>query len=423
MKLIPRTFMNLLLLLWFILTPLVKAQESLRDGPTKQVTNAPSSELKFRQNVARIPFELSRGVIFIPVRINNSQPLWFIFDTGASVSVVAEKRAQSLGLKPKGKRETSSGMGEGSYSVSFAKNVSLNLQSVAFPQQTVTIIPFDHLMESIVGRDVDGIVGGDIIKKYVVELDYQNQIITLYARNSYQYTGDGQRFPIKIMRNVPAVRAKASLSGREPVEGDFVIDTGNGGGGCFNSPFVEKFKLLSFIPKAMPNFTAGFGGEAKGVSGRIKALMLGQYTIENPTAGFSQAKSGAFASRDSDGNFGYEVLRRFILIFDYSRSQLILEPNAHLNEPYEQDASGIFLIAGGAKFDEFNIYRITPNSAASEAGLLEGDIITAIDGRAAAELTLSCILQIFKQNGQEYLLSIKRNDKEIQTKIRLKAQF
>jgi len=49
-----------------------------------------------------IPFELVTRHILIKVRINNSDPLWFIFDTGDKVAIVDLERAKSLGLSLQG---------------------------------------------------------------------------------------------------------------------------------------------------------------------------------------------------------------------------------------------------------------------------------------------------------------------------------
>src|SRR6185295_16347425 len=49
-----------------------------------------------------IPFELVTRHILIRVKINNSEPLWFIFDTGDKVAIVDLARAKSLGLNLQG---------------------------------------------------------------------------------------------------------------------------------------------------------------------------------------------------------------------------------------------------------------------------------------------------------------------------------
>src|SRR5207245_627633 len=106
---------------------------------------------------------------------------------------------------------------------------------------------------------------------------------------------------------------------------------------------------------------------------------------------------GAFASSDFSGVIGGELLRRFKVIFDYAHKQMILEPNASFADRFEYDMSGIRLRAEGDDFKTLRVRRVVENSPATEAGVREGDVISAVDGKPAAELTLSQINQMFKQ--------------------------
>ena len=50
--------------------------------------------------VVTIPFEMHGNRPFINVKINNKQTLRFVIDTGASLSVISDKVAEKLGIKP-----------------------------------------------------------------------------------------------------------------------------------------------------------------------------------------------------------------------------------------------------------------------------------------------------------------------------------
>ena len=52
--------------------------------------------------------------------------------------------------------------------------------------------------------------------------------------------------------------------------------------------------------------------------------------------------------------------------------------------------------------------------------MLEGDVISAVDGKSAAELSLSQLSQMFKQEGKEYLLDIIRAEEKKQFKLKLR---
>ena len=56
----------------------------------------------------------------------------------------------------------------------------------------------------------------------------------------------------------------------------------------------------------------------------------------------------------------------------------------------------------------------------AEAGIKEEDVITAIDGRPTKEFTITPIRKMFMLDGKEYLITLKRGSKELQTKLRLR---
>src|SRR5262245_51526480 len=50
----------------------------------------------------RIPVEIDNNLVLLSVSINGSKPLRFIFDTGASHTIINSRRAAELGLKTEG---------------------------------------------------------------------------------------------------------------------------------------------------------------------------------------------------------------------------------------------------------------------------------------------------------------------------------
>jgi C-terminal processing protease CtpA/Prc len=66
------------------------------------------------------------------------------------------------------------------------------------------------------------------------------------------------------------------------------------------------------------------------------------------------------------------------------------------------------------------VQQIIAGSPASAAGLHEGDIISAVEGQPAANLTLEQVRQLFKHKGRSYRLHIERARQTLQTKIKLK---
>jgi hypothetical protein len=372
--------------------------------------------------VASIPIEVDGGnYVFIKASVNGSAPLTFILDSGAGSGLVLYfKAAQALGLKLQGKGK-GGGAGEGTFDTTSIKGVSLNFPGVEMGNQTFVVFPPTR-SSSAFDRVVDGVIGSTLFSRYVVEVDYQSRVVNLYEPKAYQYIGSGESIPLRILSNLPFVRMKIPLAGRKPLEGDFIVDLGAGRfTAILNTPLVESNSLLTAAQKTIKEPGAeGVGGDVKLLVGRLPRLQLGRFSLTDPVVHFAQDRKGAFGSSEFSGVVGGELLHRFKVIFDYAHKRMILEPNARLAESFEYDMSGIRLRAEGEDFKTLRVQRVVENSPATEAGVREGDLISAIDGKPTAELSLSQIKDMFKQEGKEYLLGLIRGDEKKQIKLKLR---
>jgi hypothetical protein len=284
------------------------------------------SEVRFDSgNSARnIPFELHNNHIYLQVKVNNSEPLSFILDTGAS-SVISRQQAKSLGLKFSGK-EQGFGVGEKAVEASIVEGVSFNLFGAALSRQNVAAVALEDLQKSL-GRKVDGILGYSFLHRFVVEIDYAAKTINLYAPKSYRYKGTGERIPIIVDSESGLIFARATVktSNHAPIKGLFEIDSGGGHAVILNSPFVGRNNLLTAAQKANTVSLGGIDGSSRAVAGTVETLQLGRKSIQNVNAFFSLATGGMLASEEFDGNIGNDFLRRFKVVFDYSRHSMILD--------------------------------------------------------------------------------------------------
>jgi Aspartyl protease/PDZ domain len=374
-----------------------------------------------------LPFESYHGLIFLTARVNGSEPLSFLFDTGASLTVINEPRAVALGMTLRDNRRITGGDGgEGTMNFAFAKGVAIDLGDARFAPDQVGVTSF-ALTEKFLGHPMDGVLGVDFISRYVVEIDYAGKTLTLYEPKAYhagRADATGETLPLRMINGYPCVSARLKLPGREALDLVFGIDTGGGGSSMgLNSPLVTRRKLIESMPKVVPGFAAGVSGESPLVDGRAESLTLGRVAILNPTVGFSRATKGAYSWADFDGFLGSEIWRRFRVTLDYSRKQMRLEPNDSLRDPFESDMSGLILVADGADFKTFRISQVRSDSPAAAAGLREGDVLLAIDDQPVSMFTLFQLKQIFKQDGREVLLLVRRGEEQLQVRFRLKRRI
>ena len=395
---------------------LVLALDPLVFTPSRQAPTA-------AKRLVTIPTEVTGyGLVFLQARVNNSQPLWFALDSGASFPFVIDSRsARALGLKLQDNLTLDGGAGAGTFEAAMTRGILVNLGGLAFADQTAAVFALDSL-ESIAGRHLDGLVGRDLFSRYVVEIDYVGKNISLYDPQTYTYLGAAESIPLTMRGEYLFVSAKIEMPGRAPLEGQFLVDTGGGlVTVILNAPFARSRNLPDPTKRAiLDRSLSGLGGEVRLLVSRATSFALGKIAIREPIVYVSQDRGGALASSNFDGVIGGEILRRFKVIFDYPRRRLILEPNAHYGQPVEYDMSGMRLRAEGGDFRTFRVYQVLDNSPAAGAGLREGDMLAAIDGAPASRFSLDEIYQMLKQQGREYELSVRRGVEIFSVKIKLK---
>ncbi len=355
-----------------------------------------SSQTTFNQSLAIIPFESSDNLAYLQVRVNGSAPLRFVLDTGASVWVIDRALAKTLNLKTE---EQGKITGAGSVDVTYTKNVSFGLTGIETSVPSVALIDLSSL-ETSLGQKVDGIIGYDFFDRYVVEIDYDANIVRLFEPKTYNYSGNGEAVPLKIKKNHAYVTAKMKLAGRESVAREYLVDSGSSD--AVNDELISQ----SSAPKVEVVGGVGLGQEFKVILSRLERLQLGSYVFENTNGASGGQKIGG------------ELLHRFNVIFDYSRQQMILEPNRHFQDGFVFDMLGAELRLE-QESKGFRVSAIYKNSPASEAGLKENDLIKTVEGQPALFFSLEQVRRMFAQE-KEYLLGIKRGSETIQVKVRLR---
>jgi hypothetical protein len=287
---------------------------------------APELRLAGRQRVLGIPFEISgKGHIFLRVRINGSEPLWFGLDSGTEQTLISQQQAKASNLKLQGGMQAA-GSGEDTVDFALARNVSFNLSGLDFTLAEVGVLPLEFA-SPVPGQAVGGLLGYDFIRRFVVEIDYAAHVINLYSPRRYSYRGRGEIIPIRMMDNNPYILVKVVLPGLKPVSGMFLIDSGADTDIEFYSPFVKRYKLLDSTQETAEASALGIGGTSKIRIGHATNVQIGRAVIANPVVQFSLATRGDDASAIGAGVIGGKLLRQFkTVIFDPSRRRVILEP-------------------------------------------------------------------------------------------------
>lgn len=396
--------------------PPVMAQQSEVAAPAQP--KSPGFHLASDKGRVTVPFELFQNSILLQFRINNSRPIWFAFDTGASVNIINESLAQELRLANEGQANIEGG---GGTTTGFAaNNLTISLPGVEAYRQTMAAIPLEQL-SAYYGRQMGGVIGNNFIQNFVVEIDYANRTLTFYDRKVYNLARERAAIALEARDGQPFVKVELSITGLDPITDLFAIDTGSNRIFHVNRSFAESHKLMTALSGAstVESVGEGTGGQTRFIEARISSLRVGSYSVNKPVISISQDQEGIGGGAQA-GIIGADLLRRFTLVLDYQSQRVLLKPNVYFNEPYEIDMSGLDLMTKANDFKTIQIKNVRMHSPAAEAGLREGDVIMTVNGRPSAEFDLDKLTRVFMQNGKEYLLRIKRGNKKISTTLKMR---
>ncbi len=354
-----------------------------------------------------IPIELNNNHIYLQTKVNGSEPIWFVLDTGADFTVIDTNRAHELELELQGSLQ-GGGAGENSVEVALINDVSFEVAGVQVTGQTVASIDF-AMLSALEGRAINGILGYDFISRFIIEIDYEQSQINLYDPAQYVYNGSGEKIPFTIESNDPFIEASFTVDGHT-YSGKFMIDSGARSALILGKPFVESHQLLDQVSPLLDGpMGFGVGGETKQLLGRVSALQFGQFNLPDVLTAFSQDEAGALANPDRAGIIGGEVLRHFTVVFDYSNQVMILDPNGDFNDPYHYNMSGLTLVSEGIGFENIKVFRVLENSPAKTAGIEAEDQILSVNGISAADWTLESLSQLMRQAGTTMVLEWERD--------------
>lgn len=278
-----------------------------------------------------IPFKLMRNKIIVPVRVNNSKELSIILDTGMpSDGLLLFDKSLADELKLAGaKRFRISGAGKGKTSYALkAESVFLTLSGNDFKNQSVLILESDTMR----GFPTDGVIGRTLFGSHVIKIDYDKKVITPIDPSKFRADPTWEEIPLTFNDyGIPFVYAAVSISGEKEIDVFLYIDLASSEA----LELLVKPDMKFLLPEGLPEKHLGRGldGDIHGQFGRISTFRIGSFVLHDVPTAFPRASIRS-RQRGADGILCDNALRRFNLIFDYSRAKLYLKPNSAFHEPF-----------------------------------------------------------------------------------------
>ncbi|HLA54748.1 MAG TPA: PDZ domain-containing protein [Flavobacterium sp.] len=406
-----------------------------------------------------IPFKLINNLIFIPIKVNGVE-LTFLLDSGVDQTLLFSLDdkgdvnffdIQKIKLKGLGSADAIEGLKSSGNNLSFP-GLSDKKHDIYI------ILDQDFNFSSNIGIPVNGIIGYNFFKDYLVEINYDHRKITIYNENPKIRKRINSRFKavdISVENNKPYTAAGISMK-KDNIPVKLLIDLGNSDAIWL---FPDKSDSIKVPQKNFDDFLGrGFSGDIHGKRGRIPQFDFHNYKFENPIAAFPDSSSirNITMVENRVGSIGGEILKRFTIVLDYKNNKMFLRTGRDYNAAFNYNMSGIEIHHSGLKwvpekeeihsvdqgvtFDAngekipntfkykfelkpiYAIMNVRKDSPADLCGLQKGDIIISINRTPCERYTLQEINNMFKsEEGRLIELEVERNGKAMKFKFRLKS--
>ena len=375
--------------------------------------NAQYFDLNSNRKRVNIPFRSIRGLVVIALKINDKGPFNFVLDTGVGLMLITDPTLVDSLQIPNRRTLKLFGLGNGEDVEAYATSpLRLQIPGLTSYDVAAAILKKDRFgLSNYAGMPIHGLLGYEFFSNLAVKLDFADSTITVCRPKDLKILRKGSKIPITVEEHKPYMKALIRMSDGSEKQNKLIIDLGAGHALLLEN-LIQNHGLPSKFITA--NLGFGFNGPISGFLSRVNHIELGNYRIKNVITSFPEndtlIKHTEAVKRD--GNLGYGLLKKFIVVLDYQDSLMYLKPGPKYTEPFEHDMSGLEYYATGEKFDHIIISRVEPGSPADAVGLEPEDEITAINFKAVAKMSLEDIDTLFKSANERSLLLEIYHDKK-----------
>ncbi len=385
--------------------PTVSAAELRNPDPARLPEKEESPfDPNLTQPDPRTEFRFPRGQIplFLPVRFG-PRTYDFLLDTGCTGTVF------DLSFRPLlGRPKRAMGMS--------SPGNPLVVQAFAAPRAFVG--PFDladcnevvcanlKSFTPILGREVHGILGMDILRTHVVQIDFDQGRIAFLDDGREGHSDWGWELPITFNQmKMPQIKV---VVGDQP-EQDFTIDTGAGGSGAVTKDLFERL-LAKGDSRTADTAVATGAGVIHSRDVRSGRATVGPLEYQ-----------GLIFTEGNSNRLGLDFLSRHVVTFDFPRRRLYLKKGADFDKPDETGMSGVSLVRSEGRTVVYAVYEGQP---AAKAGIKVGDVLLKLQGRDTSTHAMWEIRDLLRSgDGKEITVTIQRGDQVMDVAVVLERQI
>ena len=362
-----------------------------------------------------IPCKFVLNTILIPVPTPDKSFAYLLFDTGASASMLSETFARKMHIRGSDSL-LAQGIGQQSTVGSVSTGISFSLAGLTFHNAPWAILP-NVTLDSSFGLPVVGILGLDLMKSFVIRIDYAAQTVEFINPATFHSpSGATAVLPLELSDAGLMLLAATVRTDQAGAEGQFLFDTGNNGTFGLSKLFQDEHPELKFRRFAESG-SNGVGGTLLMSEAVCPMLVLGGIRVPGPLVDLDQKSQGVEA--EINGGIGNEIWRRFTITLDLPDKKIYLQKNAHFPDRFSFVTAGMNVLASGAHYEKLTLHELLPGGPGEKAGFLKGDILLRVKELGNTPLLMANVYPLLHRAGTSHFL-VKRGEKTIPLTLELK---
>ncbi|WP_274476082.1 retropepsin-like aspartic protease [Mangrovimonas aestuarii] len=410
----------------------------------------------------KVRFQLISNLVIVPVEINGVK-LSFLLDTGVSKPILFGflndsdslelNKAETVLLRGLGDREAIEAIRSEGNMFRIGDAVNVNQEIFAVFDPALNFAPR-------LGIPVHGIIGYDLFKDLIVEVNYVSRYIRLTQPEAYKYKKckKCEVVPLDFYNKKPYVNAEVSLN-QETIPVKLLLDSGGADALWLFEDYEQGIKSSNEFFHDFLGF--GLGGSVYGKRSKVETFSLSGFELNGVNVSYPDSNyiGGAKRFKERNGSLAGHILKRFNMIIDYPNQKITLKKNKYFKESFSYNKSGIELQHEGIRLVKeeveskgpdnllsndyetknqktinvtrtfklafkpaFSIVELREGSPAARAGLQVGDVIISVNNKESYHYSLQEIIKMFyDDDGKRIKLEVERDGSVLSYEFKLES--